>query len=236
MTALDLVLVHSPLVGPDTWAPVADGLRRRGHRVTVPVLSRTGSPHWAAHTATVVEQVAAVDGPRRVVLVAHSGAGQLLGHIAEALRDRDVEVAAHVLVDAGVPTDGGSRLDQLRAEAPDLADHLDELLRGGGAFPDWGPDLLAPLVPDPDRRRRLLDGLRPQGIEYWAEPIPVVDGWPDAPCGVLLLSNGYAATAARARREGWPLHDLAADNHFLLLADPDAVGDHLRRLVDDLTG
>ena len=35
-----VVLVHSPLVGPTTWAPVARRLRARGHDVRVPVFTR----------------------------------------------------------------------------------------------------------------------------------------------------------------------------------------------------
>ena len=33
-----LVLVHSPLVGPFSWSPVAEVLRRRGETVLVPDL------------------------------------------------------------------------------------------------------------------------------------------------------------------------------------------------------
>jgi hypothetical protein len=32
------ILVHSPLVGPSTWSPVARALEEGGHRVAVPSL------------------------------------------------------------------------------------------------------------------------------------------------------------------------------------------------------
>jgi hypothetical protein len=38
---LPLVLVHSPLVGPATWAAAAGALRERGHEVLVPDLTAT---------------------------------------------------------------------------------------------------------------------------------------------------------------------------------------------------
>jgi hypothetical protein len=41
VTQPSLVLVHSPLVGPLTWEPVAERLRRAGHRVAA-ILDRMG--------------------------------------------------------------------------------------------------------------------------------------------------------------------------------------------------
>ncbi|MFD2353633.1 hypothetical protein ACFSTC_36840 [Nonomuraea ferruginea] len=46
---MTFVLVHSPSVGPSTWAPVAQALERRGHQAVVPDLTGVtggGPPHW----------------------------------------------------------------------------------------------------------------------------------------------------------------------------------------------
>ncbi len=229
-----VVLVHSPIVGADTWGPVADALRGWERSVLVPDVARGGPEFWGPQVQSVVDHVRQARQQGPVVLVAHSGAGQLLPHIGTGLRAAGLEVGAYVLVDAGLPTDGSSRLEQLRTEAPDLARELGDLLASDRTFPNWVDEDLTPLVRDPRRRRRLLDGLRPLPEAYWTEPIPAVVGWPDAPCGVLLLSDGYSATARRARDEGWVLVDLHAGNHFHMLADPDGVARALGEIVDGL--
>ncbi len=231
------VLVHSPIVGPDTWHLVAEELATRAHRVLVPELTDDGhSPLWRQHVTAVVGHVAEeLSAGARLVVAAHSGAGQLLGHIGAELRDRDYRPVAYLHVDAGVSTGGPSRLEQLRAEAPAFADELESLFDRGERFPVWSDELLTALVPDPHRRRTLVAGIRRQPLDYWAEPIPPDPPGDDTPHGVLLLSEGYAATEAVARREGWPVHDLATGNHFHLLVGPAAVADALSSVEQELT-
>ncbi len=57
MSAPLFVLVHSPLVGPLTWGPVAAELRGRGYAAVVPAL-RAGEtadpPYWRQHVAAAV--------------------------------------------------------------------------------------------------------------------------------------------------------------------------------------
>lgn len=228
------LLIHSPIVGPDTWAPVAALLRGGGDEVVVPTL-RMGeaAPYARRH----VDEATASPLPvaSRPVLVAHSGAGGLVAAIGRRLRAAGTPPAAYVLADAGVPAaDGVSRLDQLRAEVPALADQLDALFAAGDRFPSWTDEQLAPLVPDPGRRAGLLAGLQPAPAGYWTEPLPVTPGWPDAPGAVVLFSGSYEPTAQFAGTRGWPLRRLAADNHFLPLADPAAVAAALVALADHL--
>jgi pimeloyl-ACP methyl ester carboxylesterase len=100
------VLIHSPLVGPKTWLPVADELVRRGREALVPSLlgvAAAPAPHWR-HVPEVV-RAATANTAAPVVLVGHSGAGLLLPAIADALT---VEVAALVFVDSFLPPANGS--------------------------------------------------------------------------------------------------------------------------------
>lgn len=218
------VLIHSPIVGPDTWAPVADELRRRGHVAEVPDLHDDGRPpRWRQHVTAVVDALPALG--EQLVMVVHSGAGQLVAHVMADLTARDRDIHALVLVDAGLPTDGRSRLAQLRDELPAVADELAADLADGGRVPAWDDDVLAPLVPDDDQRRQLLAGLRPQPSDYWDEPIPTAPDSPEVPVSVVLLSGGYEATATAAAHHGWPVRRLGGDNHFLLLVEPVAVTD-----------
>jgi hypothetical protein len=233
MTATFL-LVHSPIVGPDTWALVAHELVARGHHALVPELpAEAEGEFWRAHVEAIADAAAtAFPAGTAMTVVAHSGAGQLLGPLAGAMPQRGITVDAYVMADAGLPTRGASRMEQLRTESPEFADELEAVFAAGGHFPQWSDEQLAGLVGDAQRRRRLREGLRPLPRAYWTEPIPDNPHWPDAPCGVLLFSAGYEPTAAAAHAAGWPVRDLQADNHFLALADPGTVTDELVMLRD----
>ncbi len=223
------LLVHSPIVGPDTWQPVAEELRSRGHEAVVPVLADDGSPpFWHQHTRAVVAGLSGRPRSRGpVTAVAHSAAGQLMAQVGVALREDGHAIEAYVLADAGVPTGGWSRLEQLRRDEPRVAEELEALFETGDRFPNWSAELLSGLVPDPLRRRKLVSGIRQLPLEFWEEPIAPVLSWPDAPCGVLILSGGYETTVEIARSHGWPVRRLDVANHFLMLVEPDAVAREL---------
>lgn len=222
--------MHSPLVGPDTWVPVAAELRARGHTVDVPELHDDGvTPFWRAHVDAVVEAVPVGD----VVVAGHSGAGPLLDLVAAALIARGHRIGALLFIDAGPPADGASRLDQLRTEAPALADDLERRFTGGPDFPDWTDEQLAPLVPDGDRRAALLAGLRPRPEPFWTEAIPPAAPRPDVARGVLTFGSGYERTVTVARRDGWAISGLPDTAHFHPLVDPAEVADAIVALASD---
>src|SRR5690242_7579859 len=105
-----LVLIHSPLVGPFTWAPVAGELRRQGIDVAVPTLdssTATGSPYWKQHALAVERALEPVAQQRSLILAGHSGAGMLLPAVRR-LTGRTI--VGYLFVDAGIPEDGLSRL------------------------------------------------------------------------------------------------------------------------------
>lgn len=208
------VLVHSPLTGPDVWSLVAVELRAAGRTALTPSLVDSGGlrPYWQDHAESVGEELAELDPVRAVVLVAHSGAGQLLPAAAQASGRR---VSGYVFVDAGLPAPGRSRLDGMPEE---LRWHLER----GGRFPEWTHGDLAHVLPDPARRRRLLAQLQPRGMDFFGEELPIVPDWPDAPCAYLLFSPYYRAAAEEARLLGWPCQELPA-GHFHMLVDPAGV-------------
>lgn len=79
------MLIHSPLVGPTTWRPVAHELEHRRRQAIVPSLigvANAPAPQWR-HCIEVVR--AAAEGFSRLLLVSHSGAGTLLPPIADAV-------------------------------------------------------------------------------------------------------------------------------------------------------
>ncbi|HEX8097296.1 MAG TPA: hypothetical protein VF507_04645, partial [Pyrinomonadaceae bacterium] len=72
------VLINSPLVGPTTWRPVADELRRRKLDVVVPALESaegTGVHYWKQHAEAVRKALKDVRDDSPLFLVAHSGGG-----------------------------------------------------------------------------------------------------------------------------------------------------------------
>jgi pimeloyl-ACP methyl ester carboxylesterase len=142
------VLIHSPLVGPTTWSPLADELERRGREAVVPSLlgvADAPSPQWRHAPEAVRAATAGAGSP--AVLVGHGGGGLLLPVIADALPG---EVDALVFVDSFLPPAGGSLplagsglMDQLRALASD------------GVLPPWSSwfdeGAMRELVPDAAR-------------------------------------------------------------------------------------
>ena len=227
------VLVPSPLVGPSSWAPVADELAARGRRAIVTIDRRDPlgrEPAWRATVGGVAATLAATPENQGVVLVAHSGAGPLLPAIGASLAQA---VVAYLFVDAGLPLGGASRLEAIAGEDPGFAAELRTALEAGRPYPTWTDDDLRDIVPDAERRRALLAELRPRGLDYWSEPLPTVSGWPDAPCGYLRFSDPYRPAAERAQRAGWPVHEIPA-GHFHQLVDPPAVSDALIGLLERL--
>jgi hypothetical protein len=230
-----VVLLHSPLTGPLVWDPAAEELARRGIHASVPEVadhpSATG-PFWQQHARSVARSLRGVDAAEELVLVGHSGAGQLLPAIRASLGRG---VAVYLFVDAGIPENGVSRLDQIRAEDPAMADDLRSLLEQGGRFPEWTNEDLRDIVPADGLRRGLVEGLRPRPLGFFTEPIEVFDGWPDAPCGYIRLSAPYDPALMIARKLGWPTRELDA-GHFHMLVEPREVVDVMLDLLAEMRG
>jgi hypothetical protein len=77
--------------------------------------------------------------------------------------------------------------------------------------------------------------IRPRALDFFTEPIPVFDGWPDAPCVYILFSEPYKSAAVQARESGWPTYELKA-GHFHMLVDANAVTDLILEAVNKLMG
>lgn len=215
------VLLHSPLVGPLTWQPVADELRARGVEVIVPRLTTDEAgprPYWRQHVAAVTSALAARKR-QPVVLVGHSGAGPLLPAVREYT---GCLVEFYLFVDCDLPRPGASRLDLF---APDEANWF-RAQAGDGRLPTWTEADLQAAIPNGDLRRRFVAELEPLPLAVYEEAVPVFAGWPDAPCGYIHLTPGYAIAARRARQAGWGYYRLNG-GHFHMLVDPVAVTDAL---------
>jgi hypothetical protein len=222
------VLIHSPLVGPLTWSRVARSLHARRVEAWAPALREAGppsAPYWQRHAQSVADFIMTTRPRTPIVLAAHSGAGPLLPAIRAACEPQ-TPTGAYLFVDAGVPLDGHSRLDLMRDEAPEWAEEFGHFLEAGGRFPDWTDAQLQSLVPDGALRAQLLRELQPRGLDFFAEPLPIFRGWPDAPCGYIRFSQAYHQPHAQALRRGWARLEHEA-GHFHMLVEPDQVTDML---------
>ncbi len=229
MAVITFALVHSPLVGPLTWQPVAHRLQLRGIASIVPVLGSEGvdPPFWFHHADVIAASLQAVPVDSPLVLVAHSGAGPLLPAARTRIRH---PVAGYIFVDAGVPgPDGATRFDLFGSRE---AVELWRTRAQDGSLPIWTELVgvadahLQMLIPDPVLRRQFVKELRPVPLAVYEEPLPVFSGWPDAPCGYVRFSSAYEADEAKARQAGWRCVELPG-GHLHMLAAPDDVANIL---------
>jgi len=228
------VLIHSPLVGGLTWTLVADQMRERGLDVVIPVLNDSpdsGEPYWKQHTQSVSKALANIPKDSSVIFVAHSGSGPLLPAIRQALPNL---VHAYVFVDAGIPHNGATRLDLMSSEDPEWTRQFQDGLEQGEHFPTWSSDDLREIIPNQKLREGMVAELHPRRLDFFTEPIPVFDGWPDAPCIYIQFSAPYERPAAQARDTGWSTYKLDV-GHFHMLVDPEAVTDLIVNSIKNIS-
>jgi hypothetical protein len=211
---MQIALIHSPLVGPLTWQPVAEILRAEGINAVVPVLSQTvESPYWKSHADTIAGAIGTGQTP---ILIGHSGAGVLLPAVRQRL---DRPVGGYIFVDANIPVNGKSRLDLF---SPPESVEAFRQSAVGGLLPTWTADDLVDVIPDDQLRQQFVDELRQLPLAVYEEPIPVFAGWPDAPCSYLHFSATYDDSADYSHRMGWTYRKMDG-LHFHMLVDPQAV-------------
>lgn len=225
-----LVLVHSPLVGPYTWVPTAEELRRGGYAVAVASLVGAfdlGPPYYRSLATMAARSIAAADRTGPVVLVGHSGAGPLLPVVADAV---GADVTGAVLVDASLPHPGSSQLDALPVP---VREHLSGLVRAE-QLPPWNewfaPEVIAALLPDDRQRERFVSELPTLPFGYFEESAPIAPNWPPARSAYLRLSEAYDGPADQAERSGWWVHRTDAD-HLAMLTRPELIADLVGRAV-----
>ena len=218
-----VVLLHDPLTTAAAWGGLPAALRAAGYPVVVPDVRDDDRPPYAQrYVARAALEIAGAPAVREapgtpVTLVGHSGAGALLPAVGFAQRAAHRPVAGYVFADAGLPPAGS--LTRMALFSGDLADRLDRLFAGGGTFPD--------RPPPPG-----LEGtLRPRGRDFFTEPLPLPQDWPDAPCGYLQWCAAYAGDARQAESRGWPVRTASGDDHFAAHTDPAGTASALTDLL-----
>ncbi len=218
--------MHSPLVGPATWAGVAPLLTGRGYDVRVANLIGTladGPPY----SPRQVEAIARCAAGRPAILVGHSGAGALLAPAGLAAD----HVIGYVFLDAGLPIPGRSQMSTM---PPDLASQIHEMAGQDGWLPPWsqwwGDDALAELIADADARRRFAAECPKLPLAMFTEIHQEGRGLPSA---YIRLSEAYADPAAQAAANNWPVIELAS-HHLAPLTNPVTVAEAIITMIGHL--
>lgn len=226
-----IVLVHSPLVGPSSWEPVASLLEEAGEEVRIPSLRATlevGPPYFSPQVEIVA---AALDAGTPATLAGHSGAGPLLlaaGTMAGS-------ASRYLFVDAALPHPGRAWTETV---SPELAGTVRRLAGRDGFLPSWatwwGEETMARLLPDRAVRERFVAGCPRLPLAMFEEAHRHgAKARPDTPAAYLRLSEAYDEEAAHCEAMGWPVERHEAD-HLALLNEPSMVAEAITRLAGRL--
>ncbi|HEY3733553.1 MAG TPA: alpha/beta hydrolase [Streptosporangiaceae bacterium] len=227
------VLVHSPVLGPASWVPAAAALAAAGHQVIVPSLSgfADGGPPYAPRLVRRACAQLPDCADDQVVLVVHSGAGELAPYLADAIPARGMTV---VFADAGLPPQSGPATVTDTAFLPALRDLANEGMVP--PWPQWWPaDVVSALFPDEQAQRQVAGEATPLPLAFFAEQLPPLpEGWPSRRCAYLRFSEGYLGPAREARDRGWPVRELSGE-HLHMIVEPAAVASAIVDLAAEAT-
>jgi hypothetical protein len=230
----DIVLVHSPLLGPISLQTTGAELDRLGHRVNAPDLRPVWSEPgpWIPRLVELTALPGEVDfGEGSVFLLAHGEAGPLLPTIADRISEFGRDVQALLFVDAAMPYPGRS----WNQTAPAALVKQVHGLSSHGVVRPWHewllPEVWEEILPDPAQRGAFEAEVPQLPLAYFAEHMPA-DEWA-GPGGYLLLSDGQREDAQAAAALGWPVEAAEAD-HLATYTRPGDVAVAIDRLITTL--
>lgn len=217
---MTILLLHSPLVGPSSLAPLADALRGWGHDVCLPDLTSVARDPRPGH---LVARTLAVAPDDVESVVAHSGAGAVLPWVASELAGDP----SAVFLDAVLPAadvDVHVAPEAQRALLDEQTDQ-DGLLRPWLDW--WQDDIVEAMLPDPVQREAIrADGPRlPR--RFFDHDIPV-PAWP--PSAYIALGSAYGDELLDARSRGWTTAEMGL-HHLATMTHPTDVATVLREVV-----
>jgi pimeloyl-ACP methyl ester carboxylesterase len=220
------VIVHGAWGGGWEWSPVADILRRHGHRAFTPTLTGMGERAHLSHGEAVglgthIDDIVAVLEFERlgdVVLCGASYGGLPATGAADRAADR---IRLLVYIDGLVPVPGRPAVDQFPARFADMI--RDGIAEHGSAWrvpmPAGFFDALIPAGSVPEAvRQDYLDRVRAHPAASFTEPICHTDALESVPRAfVRCTTGGYAeqlggdpvaVAAARALEAGWTYREI----------------------------
>ena len=220
---MELLLLPSPFLGSEVYAPLAAAVERHGAEA---VVAPAGDSPDAS--ALVTDWTSRVADRGDVVLVPHSNAGYLAPAVAAATG------AAVVFMDAALPERSGHlplAPTRLRALLAGLADAEGRLPR----WTRWWPhDELAEVLPEPWFSE--VDACVPQvRLAYVDGGVEVPEGWQRGRRAYLAFgATTYGAELATAARLGWPRQVLNG-GHLHCVVEPERTAAALVDLAGRIT-
>lgn len=237
--AARFLLIHSPLLTEDCWIPLASKLEAAGYEVAAVALNNrtTDLKKLYQHHLSLIDSALANLQDRQVVVVGHSGAGNLL-----AALDPE-KISAFVFLDAIFPIVRSSRFalfdDQDAVQAwREIAERhqRQDQCQGEGVLPKHMLVRFGEQVKSRDARAALVANLSDAPIALYEELIPVHINWPVAKPGLFILwTASYTQDAARAASVRFEVRDeldVATSSHFKMLDKPNEVARLLLDFVD----
>jgi hypothetical protein len=217
-----VLVLPSPLLGPESYQPLAEALAERGHAASVATFRTPISPdRLVGEWSRAAEEAD--------VLVAHSNAGYLAPSVGARVGGRPL-----VFMDAALPPAHGPT----RLAPPAFLETLKGLAGADGLLPPWTrwwpTEETSGLFPGSWFER--VDASAPRvDLAYFETEIEPPDGWSTGRCGYLSFGPTYAAERGFAEASGWPVAEL--DGHHLWhLARPTEVAAALDTLSAGLSG
>lgn len=206
-----ILLVHSPLVGPEMMQPLATVLAGMDAAVAVPdlrpALEERAHPAWEAYVELATRN-------RADVVIGHSGAGVYLPLVADRA---GADFVAYV--DALVPADEPSH-----TPAGETLVFMDDHTQADGRMAPWShwwpESTLVELVPDLSLREQIVRGAPRVPRRIYDESIPLPSGWTARPAVYLQTSAAYDTHRDRAEQFGWPSRRVDG-GHLALAAAPE---------------
>ena len=218
------LLIPSFLLGPESWAGVAQFLESIGQQTAVPPPVRT-TPRQDDHITPWLDGVTDAvpnDADLPIVVVGHSASCPREPLVVDRLITRGHDVAAMILVNGRFPDDQSVPTER---DSP-FMDTLDSLVRPDGYLPPWhrwwGP-MVEDMLPDDAARERVLSEAKPVPRAIFDQPIPAPKISGDVLHGFLGLGKMYQPSYDQARAEGWSVAHLDGE-HLQMVADPMTVG------------
>lgn len=231
------VLVHGSFGGGWVWQKVTPLLRAGGHEVHIPRLTglsdRSHLLDCGVDLTTHITDVAGLlfyEDLSDVVLVGHSYAGMIITGVATTVPER---LRLLVYLDAYVPAAGQSELDLWPAEERAAAKR--DLAAGRGLRQPPPPAVLG--IADPAMADWVYARCTPHPLATYDQPAPAGSAQSAALPGVFIRCTAgpwttrFAASAAKAKAAGWPVHEIAT-GHMAMLTAPNEVA----RLLLDAAG
>ncbi|MGD1933631.1 MAG: alpha/beta fold hydrolase [Candidatus Phaeomarinobacter sp.] len=195
---LEIILIHSPLVGPSSLLPTADALKAQGIKCATPSPLRPHAPPPSWHDWPI-RLKGAVPDMASAVVVGHSMGGLLAARLAA-----DIHAAGFICLDARIPPASGPT----QPVEPEFHDFLRTLPLSDGHLPPWQDwwevDAFEGADISEDTRKTVLSDIPSLPLSWFDDAFEMPD-WSGIRKGFVRTSHTFIDEARRAEADGWPV-------------------------------